>query len=251
MNNSLGKWLFTGILILLGVAWVGGIVWLLHGIGASVPQTQAQPGGTSVASPPPTNVPSKRYHLTLQTFPGTPTDAWMSEHHYQFETAQIPPLDAHPDWVRYGPGTNIVLPAHALVTITIENYDGQSPLLNGFVSHVMGTVDGTMTVNGKTVTSLDPTTVSHTFTIHSIPNHDANQPWLYVSVPVLGEPDAIEEAGTDNGFPPKPEVMEFSFVTGGPGTYVWNCFDPCGWNYNGFGGPMQTRGYMSGTVVVQ
>lgn len=249
MGNSTGKWIFTGVLVLLGVAWVGGIVWLLHGIGDGVPSIQAQPATTSVTPPPGTSVPSKHYHLTLQTFPNTPDDAWLKEHNYHFASGEIAPLDYHEDWVRYGPSTNIVVPAHALVTITIQNYDGQSPVLNGFVSHVQGTIDGTMTVNGKKATGLDPSVISHTFTIHSIPNN--TQPWLYVSIPILGEPDDVENAGADNGMPPQPEVMEFSFVTGDPGNYVWNCFDPCGWNYNGFGGPMQTRGYMSGTFVVQ
>jgi hypothetical protein len=52
-----------------------------------------------------------------------------------------------------------------------------------------------------------------------------------------------------NGYP-KPEVMEFSFVTGAPGNYVWNCEDPCGNGYVMFGGVMSERGMMSGTVTV-
>lgn len=273
MGGNAGKWIFTTVLILLGIAWVGGITWLLHGMGDAVPAVQAQqssaatplpsatsagsatqatPGASMTPIPSPTlgaPLPQKRFQLTLQAFPATPTDAWMQEHNYHLDTSEIPAPDLHMDWVRYGPSTNIVLPAHALVTMTIQNYDGQSPLLNPFVSNVQGTLDNAMMVNGKQVTSLDPNVVSHTFTIHSIPS--SSQPWLYVSVPLLGEPDDVESAGADNGFPPQPEVMTFSFVTGDPGTYVWNCFDPCGWNYDGFGGPMQTRGYMSGTVTVQ
>jgi hypothetical protein len=249
MGGTAGKWIFTTVLILLGVAWVGGIAWVLYGMGDNVPPIQAQQGAASPTTVSGTPLPTKTFHLTMQTFPATPTDAWMAEHNYHLDSSAIPALDLHTDWVRYGPSTNIVLPAHALVTMTIENYDGQSPVLNPFVSHVQGTVGNTMTVNGETVRSLDPNVISHTFTIHSIPS--SQQPWLYVSVPILGEPDDVEEASTDNGFPPQPEVMQFSFVTGDPGTYIWNCFDPCGWNYNGFGGPMQTRGYMSGTVVVQ
>ncbi len=249
MRSSPGKWIFTAAVILLGAAFVAGIVELLHGIGAGVPSAQAQQASANATAPSGPGIPTKHYSLTIQAFPATPTQAWMQEHNYHMDDSQIAPFDAHPDWVRYGPTTDFVVPAHALITMTIQNYDGQSPLLNGFVSNVMGTVGGTMDVNGKTVSNLDPATVSHTFTIHSIPSDQ--QPWLYVSVPLLGEPDAVEEASTDNGFPPQPEVMTFSFVTGGPGNYVWNCFDPCGWNYNGFGGPMQTRGFMSGTFVVQ
>jgi hypothetical protein len=36
-----------------------------------------------------------------------------------------------------------------------------------------------------------------------------------------------------------------------PGQYIWQCFDPCGSGFNGFGGPMSTKGYMSGTLTVE
>lgn len=247
MNTNFGKWAFTGILVLLGAGFVAGIVVVIQAMGNTAPSLYARAAPAS--SPGPTNAPSKHVYLTLQAFPNTPADAWMKEHSYSFVSPGLPPLNAHADWVRYGPNTNIVLPAHALVTMTIENYDGSSPILNQFYSQVQGVIGGVMTVNGKPVTSLDPSVVSHTFTIHSIPS--SQQPWLYVSVPLMGEPDAVEAAGADNGFPPHPEVMQFSFRTGGPGAYIWQCFDPCGWGFDGFGGPMQTRGYMSGTVIVQ
>ena len=243
MRTPLGKWVTALVLIALGVVWVGGIAAILHFMGTTTPSAQAQQ-----AAPLP-NLPQKHVSLTLQTFPNTPTDAWMSEHHYQFAQPGITPFHFHADWVRYGPRTDLVVPAHAVVTITIENYDGATPILNHFYSQVQGTIGGVMTVNGKTVTGLDPSKVSHTFTIHSIP--DKNQPWLYVSVPVQGQSDAVENAGADNGFPPQPIKVQFSFVTGGPGQYIWQCFDPCGTSFNGFGGPMSTRGYMSGTFTVQ
>lgn len=279
-----GKYLFAVVLILLGIAWVGGIVVLLHAIGAGVPAVKAQavtasatataspsPTATATAKPSPspsgkgsskatatpsptpvppiTGLPTKHYSLTLQTFPMTPDAAWLAEHHYQFDTAIVPPLDAHPDWVRYGPTTNLVLPAHALITMTIQNYDGATPILNGFYAQVQGTLNDTMTVDGKTMSSVDPGNISHTFTIHSIPS--SSQPYLYVSVPIYAEPDNVESAGADNGLPPQPEDIQFSFVTGGPGNYIWQCFDPCGYGFDGFGGPMQTRGYMLGTIVVK
>jgi hypothetical protein len=248
VNTNFGKWAFAVVLILLGAGWVAGIVAVLQAMGNTSPPIQAQ-AASAPSTPAPSNLPSKHVYLTLQAFPNTPTDAWMQEHHYSFVSPGLPPVNGHEDWVRYGPNTNLVLPAHALVTMTIENYDGQSPILNQFYSNVQGTVGGVMTVNGKTMKGLDPSVISHTFTIHSIPN--SAQPWLFVSVPLLGIPDDVEAAGADNGFPPKPEVMQFSFVTGGPGNYIWQCFDPCGWGFNGFGGPMQTRGFMSGTVTVK
>lgn len=250
MSSSLGKWITTVVLILLGVVWVAGIVILLHAIGTTSPSLPAQSAAAAAAPTTASNLPSKSYSLTLQTFPNTPEAGWMVEHHYHFvQPAVGSPYHAEEtdDWVRYGPNTDLVLPAHALITMTIENYDGSTPILNNFYAQVQGTVGGTETVNGKTVSSVDPGSISHTFTIHSIP--DANQPWLYVSVPVVGVPDSVPTP--DFGFPAHPNIMKFSFVTGGPGHYIWQCFDPCGYTYDGFGGAMQTRGFMSGTVTVQ
>ncbi len=51
--------------------------------------------------------------------------------------------------------------------------------------------------------------------------------------------------------PDHPVVTEFTFTTGAPGHYVWQCFVPCGTGYNGFSGPMGTDGYMNGTFTVQ
>ena len=53
---------------------------------------------------------------------------------------------------------------------------------------------------------------------------------------------------------PKPNVIMFRFRTGAPGLYIWHCYVPCGTglagNQEGFGGPMSTVGYMSGTLTV-
>src|SRR5664279_4648764 len=84
---------------------------------------------------------------------------------------------AHPDWVSYGPSTNLHVPAHSLVTITINQFDGGEKITNPYFAKVHGTIDGTMTVNGKTETKTDPGAVGHTFTIHAAPT---NQDPLYV-----------------------------------------------------------------------
>lgn len=153
---------------------------------------------------------------------------------------------AHPDWVSYGPSANLRVPAHALVTITINQYDGGETITNPYFAKVHGTVDGTMTVNGKTETETDPDAVGHTFTIHAAPT---DQDPLYVSVPLPAVPDDAPTApGSDY---PAPIAVTFSFITNGPGTYTWNCEFPCGDEYYAkFGGPMSTRGYMSGTFTV-
>ena len=47
------------------------------------------------------------------------------------------------------------------------------------------------------------------------------------------------------------DTITFTFHTGKAGHYRWQCFVPCaaGFVY-GFGGPMQTVGYMDGYVDV-
>ncbi|HEY8883493.1 MAG TPA: hypothetical protein VIM47_08855 [Dermatophilaceae bacterium] len=151
-----------------------------------------------------------------------------------------------PDWVSYGPTTNLSVPAHSLVTVTIKQYDTGGTITNPWFAKVHGTVDGTVTVNGKTATQLNPDVIGHTFTIHALPT---NQDPLFVSVPLPALPDEAKPApGSDY---PAPAVVTFSFVTGSAGEYVWNCEYPCGDGfYAKFGGPMSTRGYMSGTFTV-
>ena len=153
---------------------------------------------------------------------------------------------AHPGWVSYGPSPNLRVPPHAMVTITINQYDAGESLRNPWFAKVRGTVDGTMTVDGQTQTQTNPDAVGHTFTVHAAPT---NQDPLFVNVPLPAVADDAPIApGSDY---PKPISVTFSFLTKGPGTYVWNCEFPCGDGYYAkFGGPMSTRGYMSGTFTV-
>ncbi len=153
----------------------------------------------------------------------------------------------HPDWVTYGPTTDLRVPAHSLVTMTIKQYDTGGSLNNPYFAVPYGTVGGTVTVDGKTVSTVDPDGVGHTFTIHGAPT---NQDPLFVSVPLPAVSDDAEPA-PNSDYPP-PHVVTFSFITGGKGEYVWNCEYPCGDGYYArFGGPMATRGYMSGTFTVE
>ena len=161
---------------------------------------------------------------------------------------------AHPDWVSYlvqGPDgkfvhtTMIQLPAHALVHVTILQYDSGSDLRNSFMLQPQGVVGGAMNVNGKSVPVLDPKLgdVGHTFTI----------PQLGVSVPLMGVPDDAK-----NPCPNAPcttnydhNTVTFDFRTGAPGEFHWQCFVPCGTDFlYGNGGPMSTVGFMGGFVKV-
>jgi hypothetical protein len=156
----------------------------------------------------------------------------------------------HPDWVSYlvnrggqwVHSTIFTVPANSVVHVTVYQFDGTTGLRNPFLSQVQGTVGGAETVDGKTVSSIDPEEASHTFAI----------PQLGVFVPLPGVP---EEAKNQCEFAPcegaAHRTITFSFRTGRRGRFRWQCFVPCaaGW-LNGNGGPMQTLGYMDGFIDV-
>jgi hypothetical protein len=157
---------------------------------------------------------------------------------------------AHPDWVSYlirsggqwVHSTVYQVPAYSIVHVTIYQYDSPTGLRNPFLSQVQGTIGGTMTVDGKTVNSIPPEEASHTFAV----------PELGVFVPL---PGISEEAKNACEFAPcetsssAHRTIEFSFRTGKPGRYRWQCFVPCAAGFlNGNGGPMQTLGYMDGFI---
>jgi uncharacterized protein YaiE (UPF0345 family) len=154
------------------------------------------------------------------------------------------PDDPHPDWVSYLPTTILNVPANSVVTLTIDQEDGASGLRNPFWSKASGIVGGKFHMTyyddngapqvGDFSALDDAATLAHSFAI----------PDLGVFVPLLGLSDAAP-AGSMN-------VITFSFQTGKPGIYHWQCFVPCGaGTIYGNGGPMQTLGYMTGFLVVQ
>ena len=153
---------------------------------------------------------------------------------------------AHPAWVSYGPGaTNLRVPAHSAITVTIKNYDSGGSLRNDFFGAMRGTVGGTAILNGKVVTSIPSDKVGHTFTVHGMA--DANSQ-IFVSVPLKIAPDAED---VKEGYSKNPSVTTFTFITGGEGDYVWNCEYPCGdGTVARFGAPMSTMSYMSGHFQV-
>jgi len=136
------------------------------------------------------------------------------------------------DWPAYAPNA-LVVPANSLVTVTIRDYDlGDTPLPQGSpFTTVQGTGNGIATADGKPYSSLAPDKVAHTFTI----------PQLHINVPLPG--DGAEGASYD--------TVIFTFHTGKAGTYIFQCFDPCGTGSSGWEGPMLTKGYMRGILTVQ
>ena len=171
--------------------------------------------------------------LTLQTVP--------SYGHHPF-----------PDWVSYMAKdpqgkwehtTIFKVPAHTLIKVTIYQYDGDSGLRNAFLSGVSGTTGDIETINGTVEHGINPNDAAHTFTI----------PDIDVNVPLPGiNPNAKNPCGTAPcSLAEAHNTITFSFRSPGPGSYRWQCFVPCAFGFlYGFGGPMQTIGYMSGLIEV-
>jgi hypothetical protein len=155
---------------------------------------------------------------------------------------------AHPDWVTYS-NDNLVVPANTTINVTIDQYDSGGSLNNFYLGNIIGTIGGTATIDGKTVTHWDPTDVGHTFTLRGIPGNGSP---IFVSVPLPADPNTTFPVKIGQGAYPKPVVVQFSFKTGSKGIYEWNCEYPCGGGREGqFGFAMSTFGYMSGTLTVQ
>ena len=165
-------------------------------------------------------------------------------------------VTTHPDWVSYfiqDPSTHqwvhttlFTVPAGSRVNMTIYGYDGCTPLRNQYWGRVTGTIGGTEDVDGKPVSQLNSWSacnVGHTF---SIPSIDLNAPMGSPS-----DPNANLCATSPCTSGPH-RTMTFSFMTPKtPGDYFWQCRVPCGGGFiDGFGGPMQTIGFMTGNMVV-
>jgi hypothetical protein len=161
--------------------------------------------------------------------------------------------DPHPDWVSYyvvnatstnwQHDTTFVLPANSLVHVTIYQFDGDSGLRNEFLSQATGTVGGNFLLNGKPTVAIDPDAASHVFAI----------PQIGLSVPLEGVPDSAKNPCSNAPCPLSMdhETISFTFRTPGKGLYRWQCFVPCAAGFiQGFGGPMQTVGYMDGFIKV-
>jgi hypothetical protein len=161
--------------------------------------------------------------------------------------------DPHPTWVSYYAvdssdrnwrhQTTFVLPANTLVHVTIYQFDGQSGLRNPFISQARGTVGGNFMLDGKPTEAIGPDTASHIFEIAQ----------LGVSVPLAGIADDAKNP-CDNApcsLSQDHHTISFTFRTGAKGLYRWQCYVPCAAGFiAGFGGPMQTVGYMDGFIKV-
>jgi hypothetical protein len=153
--------------------------------------------------------------------------------HLTLDILPVRPGGPAASWPAYMATSSTTLPANAIVTVTIRNFDlgddslpAGSPLLS-----VQGTTTGSATVDGKPFTALDANHIAHTFTI----------PQLHLNVPISGDP-----VGDANFV-----TVTFSFRTPAKaGTYTFQCYVPCGTGDSGFDGPMSKLGFMRGQLTV-
>jgi len=131
--------------------------------------------GYLMVSPPAVSIPAAKgatptVDLTLQTVAGLGNGY------------------TEPTWVSYlvkdkdgvwQHSTVFTVPAHALVRVTVYQFDGDSGLRNPFLARAQGVVGNVMQVDGKTVDVIDPTLASHTFAVAA----------LHLVVPLIGVPD--------------------------------------------------------------
>jgi hypothetical protein len=164
-------------------------------------------------------------------------------------------VSTHPDWVSYfiqDPTTKkwlhttvFKVPAGSRIDMTIYGYDGCTPLRNPFFGKITGTIGETEDVNGKPVSQINSWSgcnVGHTFSI----------PGINLNAPMASPGLTANLCGTSPCTSGPHETMTFSFMSPRTtGSYFWQCRVPCGGGYlDGFGGPMQTIGFMTGNMEV-
>ncbi|MGO9584146.1 MAG: hypothetical protein ACLP36_15225 [Acidimicrobiales bacterium] len=201
-------------------------------------------GGVAFAG---SNLSSQPVSVAYTAKPGEPVNVTM-------QTLGSYGQGIHSTWVSYmtrSPAgrwlhtTTWQVPAHTRVNVTIYQYDSGSPLRNQQVGIVQGTIGDVATLNGKVFTVINSNAgngVAHTFSM----------PSLGINVPLYGNnPNAnlCPAAPCTTAWPHN--VVKFSFMSPGPGTYPWQCFVPCALGFlYGNGGPMQTVGWMDGFMDV-
>jgi hypothetical protein len=230
------RFLMTFVIVLAGVAVVAGIG-VFNSINQEEPATLA---AKKIGTMQTDKGELDHYELKLDVYPNSSDKVPPPRTDSALQGIQ---LSGQPF---YHPSTSLQVPANSVVTIHFTQYDSGGQIYNPYFAKVHGTMDGTMKWNGKDVSEIKPTDVGHTFTVHQYP--ESNQPYLFLSVPL---PMNAANAKTDKaGYPVDPQKVSITFITGDPGSYIWNCEFPCGDLYQEFGGPMQTRGWMAGTFEV-
>lgn len=137
---------------------------------------------------------------------------------------------------------NIVLPSDTVIETTIVNYDDGNASTPAIYEKVTGTV-------GNQVTVVNNTLINSTQTNNGISIQGA---WATSNVPLSDIAHTFTVNGINLNVPIViSSVEQFSFVTGGPGSYTWQCYAACGSGNSGWQDAMSTPGWMTGTVTIQ
>lgn len=193
------------------------LVAIFVGLGASVAAVAGIADGVRVASG---QLASSR--TPASPFVGTPVTESM--------TILTGKEDGRPGWPRF---THATWSVHAgqVVTVRITSHDdGTAPLMGSQTMYdtVEGTVGGTETVDGRAVRTVATENIAHTFTVVA----------LGLNLPVPAAPTG----GT--------VTVVARFVPKLTGSFVWQCYAPCGSGMNSMGGAMSTMSWMEGKVRV-
>ncbi|MCF8565533.1 hypothetical protein LLE49_12480 [Alicyclobacillus tolerans] len=139
-------------------------------------------------------------------------------------------MDGKPGWPKFEPA-DTTLPANTVVNVTVKDYDDGPATVPAGYNAVKGTQNGTITVDGKTVSSIPAKDVAHTITI----------PSMNLNVPIPPKTSAEKYA-----------TVQFSFKTPAtPQKLDWQCMAACGSGSSGWQGAMATDGWMKGVYTVQ
>ncbi len=139
-------------------------------------------------------------------------------------------MDGHPGWPRYTHSSWTVHLGQTVI-IRITSYDdGAAPLTGAqtMFTHVQGTVGGFESVDGRPVRSVPNQDVAHTFTVVG----------LGLNLPIPAAPTGGSV------------TVVARFVATRTGSFVWQCYAPCGSGSNSMGGAMSTMRWMEGRVEV-
>jgi hypothetical protein len=133
-------------------------------------------------------------------------------------------------WPEYRPATFRVRLGETVVLRIRSFDDGTAPLTGAEARFdaVSGTVGGTELVDGRARRVVPDEDVAHTFTVVA----------LGLNLPVPAAPTGGSV------------LVVARFVVSRVGSFVWQCYAPCGTGAFSMGGPMATPGFMEGTFQV-
>lgn len=144
-------------------------------------------------------------------------------------------MDGKPGWPKFEPA-DLRLPAHRLIEVTVRCYDDGAADIPGGYNKVKGTINNEIRLikglpeiipsdSGAMVKEIPVKDVAHTFTVNG------DNFFMNVPMPILG-------------------TVVYRFMTPAPGKYAWQCMAACGTGAGGWAGPMNTDGWMEGTITV-